>query len=256
MSLVLSSNFMLNSLMGNWFVLLLVFDWFFNRFVFGWLMSSNLVLDCLVLSWLVLNWLVLLFMLWGFVLKGFMLNSLCWNRFFLFMRFFFLGLLFLFGLLRMLNCLLFNFLCFRFSGFSTFFWMLLEFSGDEANSRPLLGMFFLLSAHLDEKSASEYFLIRPIFDKIDGIYAGFKDDFERSGIIFLDFDELEIGEGFFNILLNSIEVAFDQIKRDMFDVVCEIFYLIDKLLLFGNNELTFFFSSLHHHNNYNIIINP
>ena len=117
-------------------------------------------------------------------------------------------------------------------------------------------MLLLLPAHLDEESASEYFFIRPIFNESDGIDAGFKDDFEGSGIVFLDFDELEIGECFFNILLNSIEVAFDQIKRDMFDIVCKIFDLIDKLLLFGNNELTPFFSSLHHHNNYNIIINP
>jgi hypothetical protein len=31
---------------------------------------------------------------------------------------------------------------------------------------------------------------------------------------------LEVGEGLFNILLNSIEITFDQIKRDMLNIIC------------------------------------
>jgi len=214
---ILSSYFMLNSFMSNWLAVLLVFYWLMlSSFMFGWFMlSSNLVLDCLVLSSL-----VFLFVLRSFMFKSFMLKSLCWNNFLLLMRFFLLWFLFLFRMFRMFSCLLFNFLCFMISWFSTFSWVLLEFSWNESNSRPFLGMFFLLSTHLDKKSASQYFFIRPIFDKINRIDAGFKDDFERSWVIFLDFDELEVGEGLFNILLNSIEITFDQIKRDMLNIIC------------------------------------
>lgn len=216
-SLYLSSNFMLDSFMGNWLALLLVLCWFqFSSFVLNWLMlSSNLMLDCLVLGRL-----AFLFMLWSFMFKGFMLNSPCWNNLLFLMRFFLLGFLLFIRMLRMLSSLLFNFLYLSFCWLSSFFWVLLEFSWDKSNCWPFLGMLFLLSAHLDKKSASEYFFIRPIFNEIDGIDAGFKDNFEGSGIVFLDFDELEIGEGFFNILLNSIEIAFDQIKRDMLNVIC------------------------------------
>ena len=216
-SLYLSSNFMFDGFMGNWLALLLVLDWLqFSSLVLNWLMlSSNLMLDCVVLGRL-----VFLFMLWSFMFKGFMLKSPCWNNLLFLMRFFLLGLLLLIRMLRMLSSLLFNFLYLSFCWLSSFFWVLLELSWDKSNCRPFFSMLFLLPAHLDKKSASEYFFIRPIFNEIDGIDAGFKDYFERSGIVFLDFDELEIGEGFFNILLNSIEVAFDQIKRDMLDVIC------------------------------------
>lgn len=215
--LILSSDFVLDGLMGNWLVLLFVLDRFLlSSFVLNWLMlSSNLMFDGLVLSRF-----AFLFMLWSFVLESFMLNGFCWNNFLFLMRFFLLRLLFLIRVLRMFSSLFFNFLYLSLRWLSGFFWVLFEFSGDKSDCWPFLGMLFLLPAHLDEKSASEYFFIRPIFNEIDSIDAGFKDNFEGSGIVFLDFDELEIGEGFFNILLNSIEIAFDQIKRDMLDVIC------------------------------------
>ena len=128
--LYLSSNFMLDSFMGNWLALLLVLCWFqFSSFVLNWLMlSSNLMLDCLVLGRL-----AFLFMLWSFMFKGFMLNSPCWNNLLFLMRFFLLGFLLLIRMLRMLSSLLFNFLYLGFCWLSSFFWVLLEFSWDKSN---------------------------------------------------------------------------------------------------------------------------
>lgn len=129
-SLYLSSNFMLDGFMGNWLALLLVFGWFqFSSFVLNWLMlSSYLMLDCLVLGRL-----AFLFILWSFMFKGFMLNSPCWNNLLFLMRFFLLGFLLLIRMLRMLSSLLFNFLYLGFCWLSSFFCVLLEFSGDKSN---------------------------------------------------------------------------------------------------------------------------
>ena len=94
-----------------------------------------------------------------------------------------------------------------------------------ADSSPILSMFFLLSSHFDEKPPGEYFFIRWIFDEIDGINSCLEDDLKGSRIIFFDFDEVKVRKWFFNILLNSIEITLDEIKRNIFIIIIKTFNL-------------------------------
>jgi hypothetical protein len=80
-------------------------------------------------------------------------------------------------------------------------------------------MLFLLSAHLDKEPPCEYLFIEAVPNEIDGVNSSFKYNFEGSGVVLLDLDEMEVGEGLFNILLNCIEVALDEVERDMLDLV-------------------------------------
>jgi hypothetical protein len=80
-------------------------------------------------------------------------------------------------------------------------------------------MFLLLSSQLDEKSSGQNLLIKATSNEIDGVNFGLEDDLEGSRIVLLDLDEVVIRECLFNILLHGIEVAFDQIQRDVLDIV-------------------------------------
>ena len=114
---------------------------------------------------------------------------------------------------------------------------LLELSWYVANSSPFLSMLLLLSTHLNEESSCEDFLIRRVFDEVDSVNPGFKDDFERSRVVFLDFDEGEIGKCFFNILFNGIKVTFNEVEGDVLDILRKILDLLDKFLFLWNHEL-------------------
>lgn len=113
----------------------------------------------------------------------------------------------------------------------------------------MLSMFLLLSSQLDEKSSGEYLFVEGVPDEVDGVDFGLEDDFERPRIVFFDFDEMKIREGFFNILLDGCEVAFDEVERDIFDLVIKALDALDKLLFAGNHKLLFLLLSLHHTNN-------
>ena len=134
-----------------------------------------------------------------------------------------------------------------FFGFSGMFSRLL-FEGfrDVADCSPVFSMLFLLSSHFDEKPPVEDFFVEAVSDEMDGIDSGFEDDFERSRVVFFDFDEFEIWEGFFNIFLNSIEITFDQVERYVLDVVVHQLDLVNQLILFGENKAMFLlFFTLH-----------
>ena len=110
---------------------------------------------------------------------------------------------------------------------------------------PVLGKFFVLSSHLDKESASEYFFIELIADEVDGIDFGLEYDLKGARVVLFDFDEGEVGEGFFDIFLSCIEIALDQIEGDILNFVVEVFDLIDEVFLLGEHKgLLLFF--LHH----------
>ena len=77
---------------------------------------------------------------------------------------------------------------------------------------PVFSVLSLLSSHFNEKSPVADFFIERISDKIYGVDSSFEDDFEGSRIVFFDFNEFEVWESFFNILLDSIEITFDQVE--------------------------------------------
>lgn len=131
---------------------------------------------------------------------------------------------FVFGFSFFLGSFLFFFFSFIFSGICVFsffffhvffavaFWSFFELFGDVSDGCPFFSVFFLLSAHLDEESSAQNFLIEFIPDEIDGVNFGFEDDFEGSGVIFFDFDEVEFREGFADIFFHCVKVALDEIE--------------------------------------------
>jgi hypothetical protein len=73
-------------------------------------------------------------------------------------------------------------------------------------------MLFLLSAHFDEKSSGKNFLIKASPDEVDSINFALEYDFEGTRIVLFNFDEIELRKSFLDIFLNSLEIAFDEIK--------------------------------------------
>ena len=115
---------------------------------------------------------------------------------------------------------LFKFMFFTFfMGFSFFFgFSNIELSGllherfrNVADSCPVFCVLFLLSSHFDEESSVADLFVEAVSNEMDGIDPGFEDNFEGARIVFFDFDEFEVGESFFNILLDGIEIAFHQV---------------------------------------------
>jgi hypothetical protein len=97
----------------------------------------------------------------------------------------------------------------------------------------------MLSAHFDKKSSGQNLAVMTVADEVNGINPGFKYDFERSRVVLLNFKEGEFRKSFFNILLNGVEIALDEIERDVLDLIGEVLDLFDQLFLLGHHELPF-----------------
>ena len=174
-----------------------------NRLMFNILMLNRLMFNILMLNRLVLNSLVLNglydFMLCRFMLNLFVLLSSMFSGF----------MLFLFGSLLIFSVSLLSF--FLLLAPDYFLVGLFELLGNEADSRPVLSVILMLSSHLDEEAASKYFLIVAGLDEVNCVDLGLEDDFEGSRVVFFDLYEVEFGESFLDVFLESIEVAFDQV---------------------------------------------
>jgi len=214
-------------------------------------------------------------MLYCFLLSCFMLYfwfNFLLNIYLLFMFRFRLSFV-LYFMLRLILNLMFNFVLFCFmlkisllfwllyflslvSSFF-FFWLfimfdislgcLFEWFGDISNCSPIFSMFFLLSSHFDEKSSCKNLLVKAGSDEVNGINFTFKDNFKRPRVILFDFDKIELGECFLNIFFNCLEVTFDQVKRNLLNLVTQSFDLIYYLIFARHNKLLLLLStSLHH----------
>lgn len=169
-----------------WFML-----YFWNHFVFS---------RFGMLYWFMLDF-MLYFML-CFVLDWFIFSfSLCfWLLYFL----------------SLMSC----FLIFRFFfKFSIFLWCLFELFRNIPYCSPVLSEFFLLSSHFDKKSSCKNFLVKASFDEVDGVDFTFENNFKRARVILFDLDEMEIRECFLDIFFNCLEIAFDQVKRNMLNLI-------------------------------------
>lgn len=76
-----------------------------------------------------------------------------------------------------------------------------------------------------------------VADEVNGVNPGFKYDFERPRVVLLNFEEGEFRKSFFNILLDGVEIALDEIERDVLDLIGEVLDLFDQLFLLGHHEL-------------------
>lgn len=126
---------------------------------------------------------------------------------------------------------------------------LAELPGDVPDSQPILMMVLVLPTHLDEEASAQNLLVEFFFNEVDRIDLGFEDHFEGPGVVLLDFDELEIREGSFNILLCGVEVALDEIEGDMLDLIVKVFDVLDEFLFFGDDKLLPLFLCAFHLNN-------
>jgi len=102
-----------------------------------------------------------------------------------------------------------------------------------------------LSSHLNKKFPCENLLVTSGSNEIYRINFGLEDDLERARVVFFYFDEMELGECFFNILLNGLEIAFDKIEGDMFNVIRHVLNFIDELILLRKDKWLFLLSTLH-----------
>jgi hypothetical protein len=73
----------------------------------------------------------------------------------------------------------------------------------------------VLSTHFNKKSSGENFFIIMISNEVNGINFHLKYNLEWSRIVVFNFDKFKIWEGFFDIFLGCIEIAFNQIQCDV-----------------------------------------
>lgn len=95
---------------------------------------------------------------------------------------------------------------------SVFLGSLFELFRHISNSSPIFSMLFLLSSHFDKESSGKNLFVKARSDEIDGINFALKDNFKGSRVVFLDLDQVKVWKSLLNILLNCIEVAFDEVQ--------------------------------------------
>ena len=120
-----------------------------------------------------------------------------------------------------------------------------ELLGNVANASPVFNYFLCLPAQLDKESTCENFSIVAISNEVYRIDFHVEDDLERSRVVVFDFEEFVLGKSFFHILLSGIEVAFNEVKRYVFNLILQLFDLLDELFLFRENKLLFLVLSVH-----------
>lgn len=118
----------------------------------------------------------------------------------------------------------------------------------------------MLSTHFDKESPVQDFLVEASPDEIDGIDPHVENDLERAWVVVLNFDEVELRECLLHIILSGVEIAFNEIQRNMLDVIIKFFDLFDNIFSFGVIEFPFlmFFShewsTINEYNNLFILI--
>lgn len=79
-----------------------------------------------------------------------------------------------------------------------------------------------------------------ISDKVDRINSHFKNNFEGSWIVILDFNEIDFGESFSDVVFGGIEITFDKVEGNVIKFLIKIFDCLDKFVSAGDWELFFF----------------
>ena len=109
-----------------------------------------------------------------------------------------------------------------------------ELSWHVSDSSPVFNDLLLLSSHFDKESSVEDFLVVMVSDEVDGVNSHFKDDFEGSWVVIFDFDEIEFGEGFSDVVFGGIEITFDKVEGDVIEILIKVFDGLDKFVSAGD----------------------
>ena len=144
--------------------------------------------------------------------------------------------------------LFFSFWAFGFFGswLSWFILVLMGFVGSSelswhvSNSGPVFNDLLLLSSHFDKESSVEDFFVVMVSDKVDGIDSHFEDNFEGSWVVIFDFNEIEFGEGFSDVVFGGIEITFDKVEGDVIKFLIKVFDGLNEFISAGDWELFFF----------------
>ncbi len=78
-----------------------------------------------------------------------------------------------------------------------------------------------------------------VFNEVNGINSHFEDDLKWSGVIIFNFNELDVWESFLDIFFSGVEITLDEIQCDMFNILIEIFDLLNEFVSTRNWELFF-----------------
>lgn len=78
-----------------------------------------------------------------------------------------------------------------------------------------------------------------VSNEVDSVNSHFEDNFEWSGVVIFDFNEIELREGFFDIIFSGIEITLDKIQSDMFDILIKIFDKLNEFVSGWDWELSF-----------------
>jgi hypothetical protein len=98
-----------------------------------------------------------------------------------------------------------------------------ELSWHVSDTGPVFDNLPELSSHFDEESSVENLLVVMVSDEVDGIDSHLKDNFERSWVVIFNFDEIEFGESFSDVVFCGIEITLDQVEGDMIDFLIKVF---------------------------------
>ena len=127
-----------------------------------------------------------------------------------------------------------------------------KLAGDVADAGPVLDYFLVLATQLDIEASREDLAVVAGADEVDGIDFHFEDHFKGAGVVVLDLDKVELGEGLLDILLGGIEVTLDEVEGDMLDIIVEFLNLVDQLVSLGIAEMLLLMIPVHrNHSNYN-----
>lgn len=127
-----------------------------------------------------------------------------------------------------------------------------KLAGDVADAGPILDYFLVLATQLDIEASREDLAVVAGADEVDGIDFHFEDHFKGSGVVVLDLNKVELGEGLLDILLGGIEVTLDEVEGDMLDIIVKFLNLVDQLVSLGIAEMLLLVIPVHrNHSNYN-----
>lgn len=127
-----------------------------------------------------------------------------------------------------------------------------KLAGDVADAGPILDYFLVLATQLDIEASRQDLAVVAGADEVDGIDFHFEDHFKGSGVVVLDLNKVELGEGLLDILLGGIEVTLDEVEGDMLDIIVEFLNLVDQLVSLGIAEMLLLMIPVHrNHSNYN-----
>lgn len=127
-----------------------------------------------------------------------------------------------------------------------------KLAGDVADAGPILDYFLVLATQLDIEASREDLAVVAGADEVDGIDFHFEDHFKGSGVVVLDLNKVELGEGLLDILLGGIEVTLDEVEGDMLDIIVKFLNLVDQLVSLGIAEMLLLMIPVHrNHSNYN-----